>query len=128
MKKAALILLICIYGFSTFGVSLKEFYCCGKLKSVTLTTANDLKEKCGMGDNTDGCCKTKFQFYKVKDNHFASDGLSSPTKYFSDFHLCTAYIQIVPSVFQKVEILNSTHAPPLYNGTPLYISNCVFRI
>ena len=36
MKKAAVILLISIYTLSTFGFCLKEFYCCGKLKSITV--------------------------------------------------------------------------------------------
>ncbi len=41
MKKLAAISLICIYGLATMGFSLKEFYCCGKLKTISVTLAKD---------------------------------------------------------------------------------------
>lgn len=128
MKKTTLLLLICIYSLSTFGVSLKEFYCCGKLKSVTLTLQEYENQKRNKGDDKSGCCKTKFQIYKVKDKHFGSNILSSPVKHFTDLPLFTTYIQIIFPAVQQTEIANSNHAPPLYDGVPSYISNCVFRI
>ena len=128
MKNTALLLLICIYSLSTFGVSLKEFYCCGKLKSVTLTLQEYENQKCNKGDDKSGCCKTKFQFYKVNDKHFAADILSSPVKHFTDLGSFATYLQIIFPAVQQAEIANSNHAPPLYNGVPAYISNCVFRI
>src|SRR5712671_2111887 len=94
MKKTALLLLICIYSLSTFGVSLKEFYCCGKLKSVALTLREYEKQKCKSDDNS-GCCKTKFQFYKINDKHFAADILSSPVKHFSYLPSFTPYRQTI---------------------------------
>src|SRR3954469_20615080 len=80
MKKAALILLILIYSMSIFGVGLKEFYCCGKLTSVSITLINTGKEKCKKGDSKDDCCKSKYQFLQVKDKHFASVHPSLPLK------------------------------------------------
>ena len=128
MKRTALLLLICIYSLSTFGVSLKEFYCCGKLKSVTVTLQEYENQKCNKRDDKNGCCKTKFQFYKVTDKHFGSNILTGPVKHFTELPLFTTYIQIISPVVQQAEIANSNHAPPLYNGVPAYISNCVFRI
>ena len=127
MKKASIILLISIYTLSTFGISLKEFYCCGKLKSVTITLQEYKNQKCGKDDDKSGCCKIKFKFYKVRDNHFATDILNSSVKHFSYLSSFTPYIPISPFV-KQAEIANSNHAPPLYNGVLAYISNCVFLI
>ena len=128
MKKTARLFLICIYSLSTFGVSLKEFYCCGKLKSVSVILQDSENQKCGKAEDRSGCCKTKFQFYKVNDKHFAAAVLSSPLKHFSDLPLFTTYIQIIFPAVQQTEIANGNHAPPLYSGVPAYISNCVFLI
>lgn len=127
MKKTALLFLICIYSLSTFGVSIKEFYCCDKLRSVTVTLQHSENQKYGKEDRS-GCCKTKFQFYKVNDKHFAADILSSPVKHFTDLVSFPAYHQIIFPDVQQAAIASSNHAPPLYNGIPAYISNCVFRI
>lgn len=128
MKKIVLILLISIYSLSTFGVSLKEFYCCGKLKSVTLTLANEGKEKCGKGDSKNGCCKTKIQSFKVKDSHLAAAHLATPLKYYTELYNFTTSLQPVAFANCEAEVTNGSHAPPLYRGVPVYISNCVFRI
>ncbi len=85
MKKLALILLIITYSMSTFGVSLKEFYCCGKLKSVSVSLVDTGKAKCSKGGLEDGCCKLKFKTLKVKDNHFASVHPVLPLKYSVEF-------------------------------------------
>ena len=45
MKKLSLILLILIYTSSTFGMVVKEFYCCGKLASVSLLFSSESKQK-----------------------------------------------------------------------------------
>ncbi len=124
MKKIAIILLINIYALSTFGFSLKQFYCCGKLKSVSVVLQETENAKWSKGD----CCKTKFQHYKVKDNHFATDFLNTSVNHFYDLFSFPAYIQIIHSSFQQAKIANSTHAPPLHKGVPAYISNCVYRI
>jgi hypothetical protein len=128
MKKTALLLLIGIYSLSTFGVNLKEFYCCGRLKSVTLSLQEFENRKCNKSDDKSGCCKTKFQFYRVNDKHFAADILSTPVKHVT--YLCSfaADLQIIFPAVQQPGILNSNHAPPSYPGVLAYISNCVFLV
>ena len=113
---------------STFGVSLKEFYCCGKLESVSVTFASAKKDKCSKDDNTDRCCKTKFQVLKVKDSHVAPADLSLPFKYCTDqLPFTTSYNHIQVNL-TEVEIINGSHAPPVKKEVPLYIYNCVFRV
>jgi hypothetical protein len=128
MKKFAIIFLISIYATSTFGLNVKQFYCCGKLKSITVSIGTETVNKCKRHDDTRNCCKTKFQFYKVKDTHFANDFLTLPAKYFDKLPVCSCSADIHFTPFKKPVILNSNHAPPLFNGVPVFISNCVYRI
>jgi hypothetical protein len=128
MKQIALILLICIYALSSFGVGIKQFYCCGKLKSTSVSLVEDSKEKCAKGDKKSGCCKTKFNSLKVKDTHIAADDISNPVKHFTDIHLFIPSFELVALVNEPMDIANPSHAPPAHHGIPVYILNCNFRI
>ena len=128
MKRTAVILLVTLYSLSTFGVNLKEFYCCGKLKSVSLALSAEKTNKCSKGENDEACCKTKYQYFKVKDNHFASSHIAAPLNYFSDLHTTSAFYQFATLATQKIGVINGCHAPPLHSSVPIYISHCVFRI
>ncbi|MES1224754.1 MAG: hypothetical protein ABUT20_55195 [Bacteroidota bacterium] len=128
MKKIALIVMVCIYALSSFGVGIRQFYCCGKLESTTISFEQEAKVKCGMGDENSGCCKTEFKSLKVKDNHVAADGIGSPVKHFTDFHISTPNIEVMTLAKKPMAIANPSHAPPLHDGIPVYILNCNFRI
>lgn len=129
MKKSAVISLIFIYALATMGFSLKEFYCCGKLRTVSITIADDGTSKCNKGDDSkDGCCKSKFQYFKIRDNHVVADQIINPAAYFSDLHLSIPYFQNISFASPDSVITYRSNAPPLYSGIPVYISNCVFRI
>lgn len=128
MKKAVIILLICVYSLATIGFTLKHFYCCGKFKSITLSLAHQEEDKCAKGDDKSGCCDSKFQFLKVRDNHISANEAGFPVKCFVDLHLYTPSFQDISFVSQKTTIANRSNAPPLYQGVPIYIYNCVFRI
>ncbi|MDQ2721290.1 MAG: hypothetical protein M3Z26_16205 [Bacteroidota bacterium] len=128
VKKITVILLLSIYSISTLGLSLKSFYCCGNLKSVTVTLPQDEQQKCANDDGTNDCCKTKYQFFKVKDNHFVADHLSSPVKHFVELNLFTSTFQIVNYPSEQIYVANKSNAPPLRHRVPDYIFNCVFRI
>ena len=84
MKKIALLLLINIYALSAFGIGIKQFYCCGKLQSTSISFVQNPTEKCDNGGEKSGCCKTKFQSLKVKDSHIAADAINNPVKHFSE--------------------------------------------
>ena len=127
MKKIAAILLVLIYSMSTFGVSLKEFYCCGKLKSVSITFADTRKGKCNEAAKEEGCCKTKYQYFKVKDNHLTTTHATAPLKYYTDLYFSAASFQSISFTHVTGET-NLSHAPPLHQAVPVYIAKCVFRI
>lgn len=128
MKIFAIIFLLGAYSLSTFGVSLKGFYCCGKLSSVSVSLTNEGKDKCDKGNNEKGCCKTKYQFFKVKDNHFATAELTVPVKCSTEVISFNTIPSAIAFVSHKVETINSSNSPPLLQGIPLFIFNCAFRV
>jgi hypothetical protein len=128
MKKAGLILLICIYSLATMSFSIKQFYCCGKLKSTTFSLIQSEKQKCGKGNEKSGCCDNKYQFFKVKDSYINADAVSCPIKYFADLHVYTPSFHDICFVSQKPAIAYKGNPPPLQTDVPIYICNCVFRI
>jgi hypothetical protein len=128
MKKAAAIFIICIYAISSLGFSVKEFYCCGKLKSVTLSLHEDGSKACSKSESKGKCCKTKFQYLKVKNSHLASTILVNAS---NDFQFQLPFTSLrAAKIFGFVPVIdaNRSHAPPLHPGIAVYISNCVYRI
>ena len=124
LKKISLILLISIYAISALGIGVTGFYCCGKLQSLNITlNQNSTQNK----DNKNRCCQSKYQFFKIKDNHVAADHINSPVKLFTEANLFTASYQPVLYSFHKIIFTNFGNAPPLYNGVPRHISNCTFQ-
>ena len=124
MKKAGLILLLCIYALSIFGISLKKFYCCGRLISISVSIAQTVEQGKRTGD---GCCKTQYQSFKVKDNHIGSSQVSLPEI------SCTGILHSIPLsqvdlCSLEVNRINKSHDPPGSEGNPPYILNRVFRI
>ncbi len=128
MKKAALILLVTIYALSSFGIGIKQFYCCGELEATNLTFIQQDVKKCGKQDE-EGCCQTKYQFYKVSDQHAAAVDIISPTKQFTLLHVFTPIYTSLALVNQQLnDSANSSNAPPLHSGVPLFIFNCIYRV
>ena len=125
MKKVALILLICIYSLATMGFSLKQFYCCGNLKTVSLSLSGGGK----INPGKNGCCKTTYQFFKVNQNHIAADQINSPANHSFpvDFFLISSPEEMFLPC-KELYIADKSHAPPLYNGVSRCLSICVFRI
>ena len=128
MKNIALLLLLILYTSSSLGIGIKQFYCCGKLKTTTICFKQETKEKCGKGDENKGCCKTKFKRLKVTDTQIASDIISNPIKHYTNLHLFTPFFNIIALSSESMDIANASHAPPSHFGIPVYLLNCNFRI
>ena len=121
MKKIAAIFLVFIYALSTTGFALKADYCCNHLTSVKIVLADDAKNK-------EGCCSVKYQSFKVKDAHAASDVVTAPLIHCDFTHILSSQSEIATLSFSKNHQHVNIHAPPLLSSVPVYISNCVFRI
>lgn len=128
MKKLIAILLFSIYSISILGLSLKSFYCCGNLESVTVSISQHEQKTCANDDGTSDCCKTKYQFFKVKDNHVAADVISTPVLHFINLHLFAPSFQVINYSSEEVFAAHISNTPPLLHTVPDYIFNCVFRI
>ncbi len=128
MKKFAVILLFCAYALASFGVVIKQFYCCGKLRSTNISFVQSKPTGCKKGNEKNGCCKNEYQIFKVKDHHFASNALQQPEKFFSEICI-PAKTDNNENIVPLTEIITySTHAPPLLSDRPLYLMNCIYRI
>jgi len=126
MKKIFVILLLMMYGASSFGMTVHFHYCCGKLKNIDFTPPNNIH--CGkthqMGSKP--CCDSKKVEIKITDEQ-------NPAKvYYPAFDLdAIKPIQqdyFVSSPFENKNLLPETFAPPPKTSQHLYVLNCVFRI
>ncbi|PWT99897.1 MAG: hypothetical protein C5B52_09855 [Bacteroidetes bacterium] len=123
MKKIGIISLLCIYSLSVIGISFKEFYCCGKLKSfsVSISHRSDAKK-------TDrGCCQTIFKSFKIKDDHVGSNEVKPPAKDFAYVLPNLTFFQVILPNRASAIVLHIAD-PPNLRITPIYIVNCVYRI
>ncbi|WPU96433.1 hypothetical protein SNE25_12975 [Mucilaginibacter sabulilitoris] len=128
MKRIALISLTAIYLLSALGISVRSFYCCGKLESASFSFSSAEKSYCKMATGLPGCCKTKTQLIKVKDQHF---GANAPNLDANLFHVLipatfTADLSAYHSNFECTAF--NSHAPPYWPKAPVYILNCTYRI
>lgn len=128
MKKIALILLICMYTLSSFGVSVNQFYCCGKLKTTSLSFLHAVTEKCSNQKMMVGCCKTTFKSFQVKDSHVAALGINKMAKVFTDLHLYYSEINLTPLSSLSINTAYSGNAPPSRFNVPIYILYCAYLI
>lgn len=128
MKKIAAIFLLTVYSLTTLGIGIRQFYCCGKLKSTNITLIQETKEKCSNSDAMKGCCKTKFKSLKVKNSHIAGNSAVHFIKHFTDLDVPTPRFQIHFTLTEPVVVANASHAPPPKQDIPIYILNCIYRI
>ena len=128
MKKIALILLLNIYALASFGISIRQFYCCGQLKSTGISFTQNGTKKGGNSDENDGCCKTKYQTFKVKDSHTPGYGVSIPIVPFTDLQLFATSPDLSLLISEPRDVENASHAPPLHHNIPIYLLNCIYRI
>ena len=129
MKKIALVLMIFVYSLSTSGIGLRQFYCCGKLKSTDITfVQRELKEKCSKSSMS-GCCKTTFKSLKVKDSHVASAyTVNSPVKHFTGIQSFLPSFEMAALAHEPMYVANASHAPPFGYGVAIYTLYCTYRI
>jgi len=124
LKKLVVILLIMVYGLSSSGMTIQFHYCCGKLKSIGLTSVSE--QQCGMKHSMQNkrCCDDKQVELKLKGEQkteqakivFFTPDLPKRVEYSFEPQFVSS-TAIVPEIFAP---------PPL--GNPLYILHSVYRI
>ena len=113
---------------SVVGYGIKGFYCCDNLTSVNISFSENTHNHSLTSTDKSDCCKTKYQYFKVKDNHFAADHVNAPANFFPEVQLFTETFQPVLFVSNKVNISHRPNGPPLYNGVSVFIANCTYLI
>ena len=128
MKKITIILLLSIYTMSIVGYGIKGFYCCDNLTSVNISFSENTHNHSLTSTDKSDCCKTKYQYFKVKDNHFAADHVDAPVKFVASAHVFTNTFQKAFFASHKESISYRPNGPPLYNGVSIFIANCTYLI
>jgi hypothetical protein len=128
MKKITAILLLSIYSLTTLGIGIRQFYCCGKLKSTALTLVQEVKEKCGDTGSMKGCCKTTFKSLKVKGSHLTTGNAVSFNKYFTELQLPAPVTAVALLHSSVIVTANTSNAPPARQNVPAYILHCAYLI
>jgi hypothetical protein len=128
VKRLGLIFLFCIYAAASFGVSIKQFYCCNQLKSTTISYTAVEERSCGMSHKMKNCCKTKVKFVKSQDTHFAKTGLISMPSF--ELHANTTSFYSINQLvsYKSVIAVPQSNPPPLQTSIPLYQFYCNYRV
>jgi hypothetical protein len=124
VKKLFAILMIMLYAASSTGATVQLHYCCGKLKSIKLSSApvKDCGNKKMMG--TKPCCETKQVSGKNQDQQEVYTVLLSDK---APAELPVFYTDLKPlKVYAPIDEPAVHSSPP--HTQSLFILNCVFRI
>jgi len=85
LRKLTILLVFVFYALASFGISLHFFYCCGKLKSVSLTSHVSETKDCPVQKGKN-CCENKTVDAKVsidqKTNGASVLALAQPGAFF----------------------------------------------
>ena len=127
MKNFVVIFLLCIYGFSSPGMTLHLHYCCGKIDKVDIEPVK--KHDCDAPKHmaTKGCCDNKQVDLKIKDDYQKDAELKSLDKPATerDFN----YIRFqIPVLAQDVVTGFTDSSPPFYNSSAIRQLYCIYRI
>ena len=128
VKRLGLILLFCIYAAASFGISIKQFYCCNQLKSTSISYAAVSESTCDMKHKMKDCCKTKVKFVKSQDTHFAKTGLTSMPSLELHTNITAFYSTIQLVNYKGAIAVPQSNPPPLNSPIPLYQFYCNYRI
>jgi hypothetical protein len=128
MKKGLTIIFLLVYSFSVLGFALKEMYCCGRLKAVVVALTIDEKTNCNKAHEHNGCCKTKYHYLKIADSYLTSTATPVSVKPVIELYPIAALCQPHFYYYKTKPVVSGSHAPPLHNGIPIHIYNCVYRI
>jgi hypothetical protein len=127
VKRILVILILMSYSIASFGVSLNYFYCCGKLKTVSLALKTEDKDCTGKAKK--GCCDNKTVTLKLKvDQQKSSDQ--------STVHFVAPLSPVILHTDNYTDLSIATNGntnslykrPPPDNLPSRQILFCVFRI
>ncbi|MFT3903100.1 MAG: hypothetical protein QM727_07995 [Niabella sp.] len=120
--------MLMVYGFASFGISLNYFYCCGNLKTVSLSVASQQEQdNCPMKGKK-GCCEHKTVSHKISVDQNANAAL-----FLASLHCGPAALPAPPYLAKANVLYAQFHTPTYKKPPPLSQNNnlvflSVFRI
>jgi hypothetical protein len=127
MKRFGVIACVLLYAVSSLGVTVRQFYCCGRLESTSFAINSFGKGNHNDNSENKGCCDTRYQSFKVKDNHVPASEVNSPALVASAVHHFYSVL-LLPVTSADKAAPTANHSPPPCAGNSIYIAICVFRI
>lgn len=127
MKKFLILLILISYSFSSIGVTVNYFYCCGKLKTVSLKQNNSDKKKCKKKKGKK-CCENKLVDIKIKGEQKQSPKFDFKLPTIVAENACYNNYSTVSIANFSVQNFSLYSNPPPQNFLSKSILYCVFRI
>lgn len=132
MKKFAVTILALVYLSTSIGVTMHMHYCMGKIANWGLgNKESETCSNCGMEKSEQkdsGCCKDKYTFLKINTDQKVTVSSFQMIQMMTEA-LPVSFTEIPSYGFPAVSEENPiSHAPPLKQGIPIYILNCIYRI
>lgn len=127
MKKIVTILLLFIFAGSTMGIGITQFYCCGHLKSTSISFSKSDKSNSAK-NHVFSCCKTTIKNLTLQGSYLGSDYIFGSVKSCAAAVLCTSCHNEKQPLNIMPHLLRQSLSPPLNQGIPIYIFDCVYRI
>jgi len=126
MKKLFAVLLMLVYGVTSFGMTLHLHYCCGKVDKISLSYKGVTNGTSETFIHSKGCCDSKEYELKIKADQEAGPGqiILLPHHPVIAF---AAYTFHLPD-FQKIPVNFLSTGPPVISRIPLFIQYCIYRI
>lgn len=126
MKKAFVIFLMLMYGFSSSGMTVTLHYCCGKLDDISLSGTRAID--CAMGNRLKktSCC-TSAEIGANVNAHQQTVVQYAPTQ---SSNVVPVTHQFSPLFICQLVVVNrlARGAPNPSLSVPIFIKNCVYRI
>ena len=127
MKKLLALILMLVYGVTSFGMTLHMHYCCGKLDKVSLSSKEIKSCKFETTIHSKGCCDNKNYELKIKADQ--EPGSRQPTTFlFQTPTLFPLYLSNLLTLEKRPVTLLSNGPPIIFSDTPLFIKYCIYRI
>jgi hypothetical protein len=127
MKKIVTITLLFIFAGSTMGIGITQFYCCGHLKSTSISFSKSDNSNSAK-NHAISCCKSTIKNLKLQDNYIGSDYIFSSVKSGAVAVLFTSCHNEKQSLNLMPHFLRQSLSPPPNQGVPIYIFDCVYRM
>ncbi|MFV0606401.1 MAG: HYC_CC_PP family protein [Niabella sp.] len=127
MKKFTIIAVLMFYSLAVFGVSVNYFYCCGKLKKVSIQLDQPpVNHQCHMKGGKD-CCKNKSVDVKIDQQQQFSQQIVFEPLFFAITNSTSLSYHIISLTGEQQNFCLQNRPPPL-SPTPLHILHAHFRI